>query len=165
MENDDKQAISLDNNINDDNNKNGRIFKPEFKGQKINKNKDFINWKRQMNKLYGENEKMFYCSKDGIYFYDNKKQSKYYPNYLVRCPKCYNSYCFYCLKHFENIYYFEYCCFKRFLVYKLLINYSDNMKNAEDNNISIIIFLIPFISFIFIIVGFSSCLFLQKKKR
>ena len=163
MENDDKYALENNNN-----NKNGKIFKPEFKGQKINKNKEFINWKRQMNNIFGKTDKMFNCSKDGIYFYDNKNQSKYHPNYLVRCPKCYNSYCFYCSKHFENIYYFEYCCFKRFLVHKLFINYSDYMECAEESNNSIIILLIPlipFISFIFIITAFSACLFYKEQKK
>ena len=73
------------NNSEIDNPKMINVFKPEYEGQKIKDNINFIKFKTSNLKKYGQKAKIFYCKKDKIYFYCNDSE---YP-YKGLCPLCY----------------------------------------------------------------------------
>lgn len=117
-----------------------------------------------MNIHYGNTDKIFYCSEEGIYFLASKKQKNYYLNYLVKCSECNKSYCFFCSKYFENIKKFEYCCFKRFLLHKLFGKFSEFIYQT-DYNYAFILFYFPTFIYIFIIAACSAGLFYKRGKK
>ena len=71
----------------DENNK-FEIFRPEYENQKIKNNQNFINWENSIFKKYGNDAKLFKCTKDKIYFYTSNKDCMDYPFYACRCPEC-----------------------------------------------------------------------------
>ena len=149
-------------NVNED--INITTFKPEIKGQNMKNNTKFINWKRKMEVNYGNTDKIFYCSEEGIYFLASKKQEDYSLNYLVKCSECNKSYCFFCSKYFSQLNEFEYCCFKRFLLYKLFGKYSEFIYETDYKYAFIMLFF-PSIIYLFIIAALSASLFYKRKMK
>lgn len=164
MENDEKNTNIID--INQDINK--KIFKTDFVGQNINKNREFIVWKNKMNIIYGKTDKLFYCSEEGLYFYSSKSISECQPTYTVRCPNCLKFFCYFCSKYIkdnenENDNY-VYCCFKRLICYKSF-RIDENIEDQNYFGVSVILFLIPYISLILIIASFSVSLFYKNTTK
>ena len=90
------------------------IFIPDYFNQNIQNNNKFKTWENLMLKKYGNNARLFKCTKDKIYFYVSNKDCMEYPYYSSKCPICNNVICYYC---FRNSTYmrmeFCKCCIRR----------------------------------------------------
>lgn len=145
MENEQDKIEWIENN----NILNNNCFKLEYEEQELNNsNLVFLNWKKTMQKIYGENAMLFKCSKDKIYFYTSYEECKKYPVYQSECPKCNQDICFYCSRHEEDDFHENgTCCLQRKI--KCMFN-QDCYRyiNPIHNEINIYKFKQAFISFI-----------------
>ena len=92
------------------------IFKKDYENQKLNdSNLKFFNWKKSMQKIYGENAILFKCIKDNIYFFASYEECMKHPVYKSICPKCHVEICYYCSRNLKDKYYNENgtCCLRR----------------------------------------------------
>ena len=99
MENDEKTT----NIIVDNNNSSFRkleYFKADFVGQKVKKLKEFKKWNNEMKKKC---DYLYYCSNDGVYFYELDDFHKITPYYNVKCPNCHSFICYFCSKKFNKL--------------------------------------------------------------
>ena len=103
------------------------IFKPEYAGQKIKNNINFIKYRESILKKYGKNARIFYCKENKIYFYYNDSE---YP-YEGICPLCSKSICYFCL----TFNWFKVCCLRSRMYYLLtdeaMIFLNDNAKKDK----------------------------------
>ena len=88
-------------------------FKLDYKGQNINKNQEFIKFKKSIFNKYGKKGNIFFCKKNNLYFYYNNQ----YDPYAGRCPLCKRDICYFCLK--SNIGTHSICCFRK-RIYQML---------------------------------------------
>ena len=58
-------------------------FKMDYRNQILNNNVEFINWKNSMLKKYGNDAKMFKCSKDNLLFFTSKNNCKKIPMDII----------------------------------------------------------------------------------
>ena len=90
------------------------IYKIEFSGQKLDNNNKFLNWKKDMINLYGNNLKLIKCKKDNIYFCIDEKKINHDDEdiyiYRYKCPLCNKYICPDCQKAFSRN--DEDCCIK-----------------------------------------------------
>ena len=116
-----------------------------------------------MNIQYGKTHELFYCSEEGLYFYDSKSVYTSEPNYIVSCPKCNKSYCYFCSKYIKEVgnNNFENCCLKRLICNKLF-KFEENEDEYDYLDIYSLLFIIPYISFLLMIGSFSFLLFYNK---
>lgn len=129
------------------------IFNPDYQGQNLNNNANFLNWKESMLKIYGNNAKLFNCLKDNILYFSSDEECKSYPVYQSNCPKCNNKICFYCSRYMPD-YYNENgtCCLRRkikCIIYQDCYRYIKPISKEEYINTymeAFISFIVPFIS-------------------
>lgn len=126
------------------------IFIPEYEGQNVSFNNDFLKWKKSMLNIYGENAALFKCLKDNILYYTSYDECKSYPVYQSKCPKCKNKICFYCSRYIEDLYDEKgTCCLRRkikCMFYQDCYRYINPIIQEENINTfleSIISFIIP----------------------
>ncbi len=143
------------------------IFAPDYFNQNIQNNKKFKTWENLMFQKYGNNARLFKCTKDKIYFYVSNEECMEYPYYSSKCPICNNVICYYCLRNSTYIRMeFCKCCIRRRLYYLFhqgsqeyinpigpLKDYADKFENRN------IIYLIPFLNIIYTIGAISSMFF------
>ena len=156
MENDGKQKLlNIDNN-----NKQSsiNIFNLEYENQTVKNNINFNKWKEIMNNKYEGKGEIYKCPLGNHYFYGIKKE-----DYSIFCQSCKKEFCYFCLTPLFDHWYAK-CCTKR----KLCImhyNGKSYLKEGEDEghfyNIEKegFIFIIPGISFIFLIGIFFNAFF------
>ena len=133
------------------------FYKPDYFGQNLNNNAKFQNWKKEMIIKYGNNFQIILCYNDNIFFYIDKKKNNRMNRY--KCPICNKYICFYCL---NILVYREDCCFKS-RIKRILFESAERAKYISLRNIDFSI-LIPFISFLYIIVGIYDSLFFKLKR-
>ena len=110
----------MENEQNNDNSRNINVFKLDYKKQKMNNNLKFIKWKKQMLRIYGINSKIFFCSKDNIYFYASNDEFNKFPFYQGICPFCNKKVCYFCSRP-SNVSR-GLCCIKRSLKFAFIQN-------------------------------------------
>jgi hypothetical protein len=150
-------------------NNNFEIFRPDYENQNIKNNQNFINWENSIFKKYGNDAKLFKCTKDNIYFYTSNKDCIDYPYYVCHCPECNYYVCYYCSARTEPRYSgFGQCCIRRRLYY---LFYEDGLeyikpdkrwnfdKPTEFNGFPLVMFLLPFINMVYTIGAISALLF------
>ena len=147
-----------------DKNNKFEIFRPEYENQKIKNNQNFINWENSIFKKYGNDAKLFKCTKDKIYFYTSNKDCMDYPFYACRCPVCNYFICYYCLGRTDHDHAeFGQCCIRRRLYYSFHYDGLELLKPNEsgdnDEVFALLLFIIPFISMVFSIGAISALLF------
>ncbi len=159
MENEIEQNLNEDNSI-----KSLNAFKPDFKGQKLKKNRKFIEWKNKMIEKYGNNSKLFYCIYDNIYFYVTNEDCKSKPYYKSKCSICNRPICYFCSRYIRNKFDHGKCCIKR-RIYYILFDDGYSIINpvfesdAEQFGGLLLMFIIPIISFMYFVAYFSIVFF------
>ena len=144
------------------------IFKKDYENQKLNdSNLKFFNWKKSMQKIYGENAILFKCIKDNIYFFASYEECMKHPVYKSICPKCNVEICYYCSRNLKDKYYNENgtCCLRRKI--KCMFNQECyryiNPINQEDDihsfKTAFTLFIIPVISLLTIIAQIQGILY------
>ena len=141
------------------------IFRPDYFGQNIEKSSSFKTWEDSMLKRYGNNAKLFKCTKDQIYFYISNEDCLNYPYYSSSCPICNNVICYYCLRvsTYSRMQFCK-CCIRRRLYYLFhqcsqeYINPIGPLKDYADH-FSPIIYLLPFLNMVYCIGAISSMFF------
>ena len=140
------------------------IYKIEFSGQKLDNNNKFLNWKKDMINLYGNNLKLIKCKKDNIYFCIEEKKINHDDEdiyiYRYKCPLCNKYICPDCQKAFSRN--DEDCCIKGRI--KTIIFEGPKFGVDIFEQWIEYLLLIPFISFIYIIGGVLNSLFFQLLK-
>ncbi len=131
------------------------IFQIDYEGQNLQKSEAFIKWQDEMKKRYGNDAKLFKCNKDKIYYYGSIQDCKTIPLYKVKCPICKYTNCYYCSRHFRDIYDYGNCCIYRkihCLFFQSKNSFTiDRERNEYTYHQEYIIFLLPFISFMFFV--------------
>ena len=135
-----------------------RIFKLDYKGQKIENNKMYDKWKQSMITKFGNDGKFIFCQKDDIYFYISHNDYINSSSYQSVCPLCSKPICYYCSRFISDVYYENgSCCLKRKIKYifnhdiHTYINQTDRQKELYPYQKFLKIFLIPFLSFLYFI--------------
>ena len=124
MENDEK-IIGLIENKNIDPYL-SNTFKPDYDNQNLEMNSEYQKWKSSMFDKYGNEGKIFKCSRDKILFFAPKQNVGNNNINVCRCPLCKKRICFYCSKasdHFGN------CCLRKKLCD--MIKGGKAMSNAQ----------------------------------
>ena len=155
MENEEK-AVQLVNNQNNKDN----LFIQNNENQDLGNNQRFIKWKELMNKKYNGRGKIYKCSYDKNYFYEQINE------YTILCPSCEKELCCFCLKP-PRSQWFAKCCLMR----KLCIMHYKGIENSKPENrennylydveIEIVIFLIPVINFLYFLAVLYNGLFVK----
>ena len=138
-------------------------FLIDYEGQKIEKSESFIKWQIEMKKIYGNDAKLFKCNIDNAYFYASSNECKKIPLYKAKCPTCKYTICYYCSRHVNDrndkgrccIYRRIYCIFFQDGFYFKRRHVFDNYRNSLIYKI----FLIPFLSFIYLVGIISTCFY------
>lgn len=127
-------------------------FKMDYANQMLNNNVEFIKWKNSMKKKYGNDAKMFKCSKDNLLFYNSYNDCKN-NFYRINCPLCKRKICYFCSRFNGNLKFIGNCCLKRgiyckfFYHGKVYISKYGGVDPPPAFNIKL--FFIPFIYFQF----------------
>ena len=171
MENEEnKNEILLNNNV--ANSKN--FFQLDHKGQNIENNKKFLNWKNMMITKFGKNGKVFKCEKDNIYFYTSNDDFNAYPYYKSPCPLCQKQICYYCFRNGRvELNTNNCCCLRRKIKYIFFhdlfvyINPNEDEEYIFDFKCQLLFFMIPAFGFIIFISRMQYAFFLglNIKKR
>ena len=135
------------------------IFIPDYFNQNVQNNNKFKTWENVMLQKYGNNARLFKCTKDKIYFYVSNKDCMENPYYSSKCPICNNIICYICFRNSTSIdMELGKCCIRRRLYY--LFHLEGPIKDFKyELDCGIIIYLIPFLNMIFIIGGISYIFF------
>ena len=139
-----------------------RIFKFDYEGQTIEKNKLFIHWKKVMLSKYGKDAKLFKCLKDKIFFYTSYNE---YNNIYFRqgkCPICKNPICYYCSRYYDDFFGEKAsCCLERKIKYIFLKDSHIYINQIDETLFKgyIIYFFIPGWSFLFLFFRIQNSLF------
>ena len=128
-------------------------FKPEYEEQKLRNNINFKKFKESIIKKYGNHARIFYCTKDKIYFYyDDSK----FPYLEGICPLCKWRICYFC----SSINWEDCCCLRKRAYYLLNVDaliFLDSYPKKEhiNYNFSDYLFyaLVPYINCIFFFGG------------
>ena len=152
------ETISNENIINRTENK----FKLEYLGQNIKNNKSFLEWEKEMKKIYGNDAKLFKCIEDKIYFYSKANECKEDLSYEAKCPICDYKICYYCSKQLKQNLKINCCAIRRIYWLFIICGMSRSYDNIELNEELCEIlkaFVIPIINLIYLIFGISESLF------
>ena len=138
-------------------------FEIEYLGQNLKNNESFIEWQKEMKKLYGNDAKLFKCLKDKIYFYSKATDCKEDILYEENCPICKFKICYYCSKQLKNDFDKRKCCTIRrfywlFFICGVGVEWY-NIDIKEDFCEISKAFLLPVFSLIYLIMGVSESLF------
>ena len=102
-------------------------FKLDYKGQKINNNQNFINFKEEMLRKNNYKGRIFFCKNEDIYFYYNDSE---YPYFHGICPSCQQSICYFCSK--PNNYTYDLCCYSKRIHYIFYVDALVFFKYPKD---------------------------------
>ena len=134
------------------------IFQIDYEGQNLIKSEAFIKWQVEMKKRYGNDAKLFKCNNDKIYYYGSIQDCRTIPLYKVKCPICKYTICYYCSRHVDDFCDAGNCCIYRrihcLFFQGNFIFIKDKESRKCDFLVLYIIFLLPFISFMFFVGTF-----------
>ena len=93
-------------------------FKIDYKGQLLKDNKKFQIFKKEQQKKYGSNAKLYHCKNEEVYFYaSSKNNSSILFEATVKCPLCGSYVCYFCSNSFSTN-----CCIKN-NIYRLFFEH------------------------------------------
>ena len=88
------ENISIIENYSD---KSNDVFKVDYKGQLLKDNIKFQTFKKEQQKKYGSNAKLYYCKEEEVYFYaSSKNNSSILFEASAKCPICGYNICYFC---------------------------------------------------------------------
>ena len=163
MENDNKKY--LDENIEGEEKK---IFRFDYDNQNIEKNREFQNWKLEVEKKNSKEVLLFKCNKDRIYYFREKYD---FEEYECECPQCKQCICCFCSRIVDGPDIFsrfirKFCCLKRSIYF---IFFREKFDDDEYPYIAFILgfflFIIPFFNNFGIILCIIQNLFCLKKPK
>ena len=148
--------------------KSKNIFKPDYIGQNLDNNQQFINWKKEMIQEYGIDAKLFKCSKEKIFFFASKSKYSNYPFYQCVCPSCSIPICYFCSRYSNNRY--GDCCLPRRICcmflqdgFQFIAPIGDQKDSYHRYKEILSIFFIPVLGFLYFIIFIHSSLFYKLK--
>ena len=94
-------------------------FKLDYKEQNLNNNIKYKNWETSMIKKFGNNARLFKCSKDNLLFYTSNQECKEFPFYVSICPYCKREICYFCSRFSKDEAFSGNCCLKRGIYYAI----------------------------------------------
>ena len=91
----------------------------DYKEQNLNNNIGYKNWETSMIKKFGNNARLFKCSKDNLLFYTSNQECKEFPFYVSTCPYCKREICYFCSRFSQDEAFSGNCCLKRGIYYAI----------------------------------------------